>query len=195
MVISDEVLVKKSKEGNFLAFEKLIKRYEKKIYNLAYRIMGDQEEASDILQETFLKAFRKISSFKGEANFSTWLYRIAVNLCFMKKRKGKRMKIVSLDMPVLTNEGEVKREITDNWSKNPLTTLENRELKKFLDEAINLLPMEYRMVFLLREVEGLSNDEVAKILKLSLSAVKSRLHRARLFLREKLSCYFEEHKG
>jgi len=194
MSVYDEILVKKSQEGDYLSFEELVKRYESKIYNLAYRIMGNKEDASDVLQETFLQAFRKLSSFKGKAKFSTWLYRIAVNICLMKKRKKKKMEIVSLDLPILTKkEDEIKRELRDDWSRSPLATLEHEEVKKTLSQAIDLLPEEYRTVFLLRGLNGLSNQEVAKVLGISLAAVKSRLHRARLFLRDKLSQYFREY--
>lgn len=192
MSVPDEILVKKSQKGDYLSFEELVKRYEKKIYSLAYRIMGNKEDASDVLQETFLQAFKKLAGFKGKAKFSTWLYRIAVNICLMRKRKRKKMKTVSLDIPILTKkEDEIKRELGDDWSESPLATLENEEVKKTLSQAIGLLPEEYRTVFLLRGLNGLSNQEVAKVLKISLPAVKSRLHRARLFLRDKLSQYFQ----
>jgi len=192
MSVSDEILVKKSQKGDYPSFEGLVKRYEKKIYNLAYRIMGNKEDASDVLQETFLQAFKKLAGFKGEAKFSTWVYRIAVNICLMRKRKRKKMEIVSLDVPILTKkEDEIKRELRDDWSESPLATLENKEVKKTLSEAIDLLPEEYRTVFLLRGLNGMSNEEVAEVLKISLPAVKSRLHRARLFLRDKLSQYFQ----
>lgn len=194
MSVSDEILVRKSQQGNYLSFEELVKKYEQKIYNLAYRIMGNKEDASDVLQETFLQALRKLPSFKGKAKFSTWLYRIAVNSCLMRKRKQKKMEIVSLDVPILTKkEDEIKRDLGDDWSKSPLATLENEEVKKTLFNAIDSLPEEYRTVFLLRGLDGLSNQEVAKVLKISLPAVKSRLHRARLFLRDKISQYFREY--
>ena len=192
MSVSDEILVKKSQKGDYPSFEELVKRYEKKIYNLAYRIMGNKEDASDVLQETFLQAFKKLAGFKGKAKFSTWLYRIAVNICLMRKRKRKKMEIISLDVPILTKkEDEIKRELRDDWSESPLATLENKEVKKTLSEAIDLLPEEYRTVFLLRGLNGMSNEEVAEVLKISLPAVKSRLHRARLFLRDRLSQYFQ----
>ncbi len=120
MQISDAQLVKKAKGKDTKAFEELIKRYEKKIYNLSYRIMGNREDAKDMLQETFLQVFRKLSGFKGDSAFSTWLYRIAVNTCLMKKRKEKNMKTVSMDTPILTmNHDEIKRELSDDWSKSP----------------------------------------------------------------------------
>ena len=192
MLVSDEILVKKSQKGDYPSFAELVKRYEKKIYNLAYRIMGNREDASDVLQETFLQVFKKLAGFKGKAKLSTWLYRIAVNICLMRKRKGKRMETVSLDIPILTKkEDEIKRELRDDWSESPLATLENKEVKKTLSEAIDSLPEEYRTVFLLRGLNGMSNEEVAEVLKISLPAVKSRLHRARLFLRDSLSQYFQ----
>lgn len=192
MNVRDETLVKRAKKGDYAAFEELIKRYEKKVYNLVYRIMGNREDANDILQEAFLNAFRKISDFKGDSRFSTWLHRIAINLCLMRKRKTKDKKVVSLDVPIIANDQEeIKRELRDDWSKNPLATLENKEVKETLSMAIDSLPEEYRTVFLLKGYNGLSNEDVAKMLKLSLPAVKSRLHRARLFLRNKLSQYFK----
>ncbi len=194
--VSDEILVKKSQEGDYTSFEELVRRHERKIYKLAYRMMGNKEDANDILQETFLRAFRKLSSFEGKSKFSTWLYRIAVNLCLMRKRKEKKMKTVSLDVPVLTAGGdEIKRELRDDWSENPLATLENEEVREILSKAIDLLPEEYRTVLILRGVNGFSNEEVAKMLEISLPAVKSRLHRARLSLRDALSKYFKESGG
>ena len=192
MLVSDEILVKKSQKGDYPSFAELVKRYEKKIYNLAYRIMGNREDASDVLQETFLQVFKKLAGFKGKAKFSTWLYRITVNMCLMRKRKRKKREIVSLDVPILTKkEDEIKRELRDDWSESPLATLENKEVKKTLSEAIDLLPEEYKTVFLLRGLNGMSNEEIAEVLKISLPAVKSRLHRARLFLRDSLSQYFQ----
>ncbi len=194
MPVSDAILVKKSQEGDYKSFEELVKRYEKKVYNLAYRIMGNKEDASDVIQETFLQAFRKLRGFKGKAKFSTWLYRIAVNACLMRKRKQRKMQMVSLDLPILTKkEDEIKRELRDDWSKSPLATLENEEVKKTLSKAIDSLPEDYRTALLLRGLNGLSNEETAKVLNISIPALKSRLHRARLFLRDKLSEYFKEY--
>ena len=194
MAVSDETLVEKSQQGDYLSFQELVRRHEKKIYNLAYKIMGNKEDASDVLQETFLQAFKKLPGFKSKAKFSTWLYRIAVNICLMRKRKQKKIKTVSLDVPILTKqEDEIRRELRDDWSKSPLASLESEEVKRALSNAIDSLPQEYRTVFLLRGVNGFSNEEVANALKISVPAVKSRLHRARLFLRDKLSEYFKEY--
>jgi len=194
MAVSDETLVEKSQQGDYLSFQELVRRHEKKIYSLAYKIMSNKEDASDVLQETFLQAFKKLPGFKSKAKFSTWLYRIAVNICLMRKRRQKKIKTVSLDVPILTKqEDEIRRELRDDWSKSPLASLESEEVKRALSNAIDSLPEEYRTVFILRGVNGFSNEEVANTLKISLPAVKSRLHRARLFLRDKLSEYFKEY--
>ncbi len=183
--LSDKVLVKQAKENNFKAFEELVNRYETKVYNLAYKILGSQEDAKDILQDTFLSAFKSIDKFKEKSNFSTWIYRIATNACLMKFRK-KEPKMVSLDDRLFATGKEAI-----DWSKNPLTLLEEEELKKVMNQAIKSLPPSHRAVFVLRDIEKLSNLQTAKALGISVSAVKSRLHRARLCLREKLSGYFK----
>lgn len=187
----DEVLVQKSKGGDQAAFAELVNRYESKIYGLAHKMMGNREDAADVLQETFLDAHKSLSSFRGEAKFSTWLYRIATNVCLMKLRKKEGGAVISLDEPIPTEEGQRPREIPD-WSTNPAAVVLNEELRQVMDEAIKELPPLYKSVFVLRDLEGLSNVEVGKVLGESVAAVKSRLHRARLFLRERLSQYFGE---
>jgi len=187
--LTDEVLIEKTKGGDNSAFEELVKKYEKKIYNLALRLTGNPDEAGDVFQETFLKAYHSLNRFKGEANFSTWLYRIALNIFLMKKRKEKGKVFESIDMPLFTAEGEMTKEIPD-WSTNPEAEIENKELKNILTKALASLPEEYRAVLILRDIQRLSNKEVSEILKLSIPAVKSRLHRARLFLRNEVSKYF-----
>ncbi len=188
---SDEVLVRKSKEGDQTAFAELVNRYESKIYSLAHKMTGNREDAADVLQEAFLDAYKSLSHFKEEAKFSTWLYRIATNVCLMKLRKRKGEAVISLDEPLLTEEGERPREIPD-WSTNPGAVVLNEELKQVMDEAIKALPPAYKSVFVLRNLEGLSNAETGKVLGESLATVKSRLHRARIFLRERLSHYFDD---
>lgn len=189
--LEDEALVKQSQSGDKVAFEELVKRYEKKIYNLIVRMLNNEEESSDVLQETFLQVYKMISKFRGKSQFSTWLYRIAVNNSLMRLRKHKHQ-TVSLDEPVKDNDDEeMPRQISD-WSGNPERSSENLEIKQIVTNSLDKLPDDYRSVLVLRDVEGLSNKEVGKILNLSLSAVKSRLHRARMFLREDLSKYFVE---
>ncbi|MFH1958180.1 MAG: sigma-70 family RNA polymerase sigma factor [bacterium] len=185
----DSELVLNAQKGSRQAFGELVKRYERKIYALTYRIMRNREDAADTLQETFMQAYNKIGTFEGKSGFSTWLYRIAVNTCLMKKRK-KKLDTVSIDRPLRMDDGEdINREPVD-WSNNPMAAIDNKEVKKKLDEAIAEMPEEFRTVVLLRDVDRLSSREVADILNITVPNMKSRLHRGRLFLRRKLSEYF-----
>ena len=180
----DRELVRLAKKGDANAFGQLMLEYQNKIYRLARRMTETDEDAEDVLQEAFIKAFKSLSGFKGKSKFSTWLYRITVNLALMKLRR-KKIDAISLDEPVSTDEGSVQREIEDE-TMGPLDELIESESMEVLDEAINDLPKNYRAVFVLRHVEGLSTEETARIVGISVPAVKSRLHRTRLLLREKL---------
>ncbi|MBI4722282.1 MAG: sigma-70 family RNA polymerase sigma factor [Candidatus Stahlbacteria bacterium] len=180
-LLSDKVLVKRAKSGDFHSFDELVSRYETKVYNLAYRMLGSQDDAKDILQETFISAFKALNNFREKASFSTWIYRIATNACLMKFRT-KEPRVISIDKEPLVAE-------TIDWSESLSDTLDREELKKVLDKAISSLPKTHRVVFVLRDIEGLSSSEASKVLNISIAAVKSRLHRARLYLREKLSKY------
>lgn len=185
---TDRDLVEKARAGQLKAFEKLMNRYEKKVYNIGYRITGTREDAEEVLQETFLSVYKSLGKFKGKSSFSTWLYRIAVNAALMKMRK-KRIETVSLDEPLISENGNhLRREVID-WS-TPEDLFERKRLMEVMNRAIDSLPDEYRAIVLLRDGEGLSNSEVAQILKTSVPAVKSKLHRARMHLRRKLSEYF-----
>lgn len=144
-------------------------------------MLGSQEDAKDILQETFISAFKALDNFKERSSFSTWIYKIATNACLMKLR-AKRPSVTSL------NEQPNAIETID-WSESLSDTLDREELRKVLDDTIKSLPEMYRAVFVLRDVDGLSGSETAKVLGITIGAVKSRLHRARLYLREKLSKY------
>jgi len=183
--VSDKTLVKQAKNHDFKAFEELVNRYESKVYNLAYKMLGSREDAKDVLQDTFISAFKALDGFREKSSFSTWIYRIATNSCLMKLREGKH-KTISLE----DKEFTVAKEAVD-WSEDPSSLLERKELRKVMDKAIKSLPNMLRTVFVLRDIEGLSNQEAAKMLGVSIAAVKSRLHRARLYLREKLSDYFK----
>lgn len=182
-------LIRMSRKGDNRAFEKLVRKYEQKIYNLILGMTGNKTEASDLFQEAFLSTWRNIQGFKGESSFSTWLYRIAVNAVLMKRRK-KRLQTVPLDETIKTSENEIKREFPGDWSENPLATMQNDELRDRLSQAISLLPEKYRTVLVLSDLQGMPNEEITRIMNLSLPSVKSRLHRARLFLRNRLSDYF-----
>ncbi len=185
--VPDKELVKRAQAGNDEAFEELVRRYERKVYSITYRMLGNQEDASEALQDTFLRAYRFLGKFQFKSSFYTWLYRIATNTSLTKLRKRKAPYVMSIDEPV-GSDGELQLEIPDH-KYSPEKMMKQRELGRALQEAVDSLPADYRSVVVLRDLEGLSNDEVSKILNLSIPAVKSRLHRGRLALREKLAGY------
>ena len=187
--LSDLELVQQAKEGNLQAFGELVQRHERKIFRLTQHITGNREDAEDALQETFLKAFSRLSQFHGESQFYTWLVRIAVNESLMKLRKRKARATVSLDEPIETDGDFLPREHAD-WGPSPEQKYQQQELREILDRAVQSLSPLFRAVFVLRDLEELSTDETAQLLQLSVPAVKSRLLRARLQLREKLSKHF-----
>ena len=189
--LMEKPLIERAKDGDPKAFEELIKKDEPKIYSLLLSMTGNESEAADLFQETFLSAWRNLRSFRGKSAFSTWLYRIAVNTVLMKRRK-KRVPTVSLDVPIISNGEEIKRDFAGDWSDNPLASLENEELRQRLAKGIQELPEKYRAVLLLSDVQGLPNEEIKKILGISLPSVKTRLHRARIYLRQRLSEYFKK---
>ena len=169
----------------------MVERYSGVVYNLALRLMrNDPMEAEDVLQETFISAFRALDRFEGRSLLSTWLYRIAYNAALMRLRK-RELTTVSIDEPRETEEGDpIPRQLVD-WGAVPDQVLLNRELRAALDVAVAALPETLRSVFVLRDIEGLSTAETAAILDLTETNVKVRLHRARLALRERLSAYFD----
>ena len=185
----ESVLVAQSREGDTRAYGELVRRYEGKIFRLAQHITQNREDAEDVLQESFLKAYEHLDQFKGDSKFYTWIVRIAVNQALMKLRRRKTSKSVSLDEQIDTGEDTVAREIAA-WEENPEQRYSREELGSILDEAVQSLEPPYRSVFVLRDIEELSTEETAEALNLSIPAVKSRLLRARLQLREKLTRYF-----
>ncbi|OFW39733.1 MAG: RNA polymerase subunit sigma-24 [Acidobacteria bacterium RIFCSPLOWO2_12_FULL_60_22] len=188
---SDDLeLVQRAKQGSLDAFNALVNRYEGKIFRLTQHITGNREDAEDALQETFLKAFSHLSQFQGDSRFYTWLVRIAVNESLMKLRKRKTAGTVSLDEPVETEDDLIPREIAA-WDPNPEQRYAQQEFREILDRAVHSLPALFRPVFILRDMDQLSTEETAEALNLTVPAVKSRLLRARLQLREKLSKYFQ----
>ncbi len=186
---SDTELVRSAKAGDAEAFGELVERNESKIYGLCLKMLGSPEDAEDCLQEVFIKAFKALPGFREEARFSTWLYRIAYNESLMRIRK-KTLDTVSLDRPVEMDEGNVSRDLAD-WTTDPRADVMNDELSDVLVRHVNELEPDNRIVFLMRDVHGMSTDDTAEALGLSVPAVKSRLHRARLFLRQRLSDYFD----
>ena len=188
--LTDLELVQQAKAGNLDAFGELVNRHERKIFRLTQHITGNREDAEDALQEAFLKAFSRLSQFQGDSQFYTWLVRIAVNESLMKLRKRKTQPAFSLDDPIETADDLIPREHAD-WDDSPEQKYAQKELQEILDRAVQSLSPIFRSVFVLRDLEELSTEETAELLQLSVPAVKSRLLRARLQLREKLNKYFQ----
>jgi RNA polymerase sigma-70 factor, ECF subfamily len=182
-------LVDRARAGDQQAFSKLVTQYERKIYRLALNITRNEEDAEDVLQDAFLKAYEHLDRFEGHSKFYTWLVRIAVNEALMKLRKRKGDRTVSLDEPMETGEETVMREIAV-WEDNPEQRYSREEMQTILDEAVASLKPDFRTVFTLRDIEELSTEETAEALGISVPAVKSRLLRARLALRERLTRQF-----
>jgi RNA polymerase sigma-70 factor (ECF subfamily) len=177
------------RSGDKAAFTQVVERYADPLYNLALKLLGNQQEAEDALQETFLNAYKAIDSFEGRSSLNTWLYRIAYNTSLMQRRK-KRAATVSIDEPLTMDDGQVIPRQFFDWCCLPERDLLSEEALEMMDDAVQQLSESLRSVFVLRDVEGLSTSETGEVLDLSDSAVKSRLHRARLLLREQLSTYF-----
>ena len=189
-VVKDDepVLVAAAQTGDVEAFETLVGRYERKIFRLTQNITQNREDAEDAMQESFLKAFEHLGEFQGNSRFYTWLVRIAVNQALMKLRR-RRPNQVSLDEDVDTGEDTISRDVED-WGPSPEDRYEQAELSGILSQVIGELDPSFRIVFQLRDIEELSTEETAEALGLSVPAVKSRLLRARLKLRQKLNRYF-----
>lgn len=185
---SDEELVRMAQGGEPRAFDELVQRYRDKVYRLSYKILRHEEDAAEALQEAFLSAFRGLAKFKAESTFSTWLYRIATNAALMKYRR-RREGHVSIERSQSPSEDAEPMQLRD-WAALPIEDLLNGELREVMQDGIDRLPEDLRTVFLLRDIEEKSNADVSEILDLSIPAVKSRLHRARLALRSHLNRYF-----
>ena len=186
----DLELVERSLDGEYEAFETLVRRYQEKAYRLAWGMVKDDSDAADVVQDAFLNIYRKLDSFNADAAFSSWMYRIVVNTALMRLRKKKRRSEVALDDlgPSFLESGHHAGTVSE-WRVRADEAAENKELRQKIVEAIDELEPMYQTVFLLRETEGLSLKEIADVLDLSVPAVKSRLHRARLYLRATLEPY------
>lgn len=194
--ISDEELVQMYIEReDELIFEEILSRHADKVFGLALRITRTTEDAEEVFQEVFMTLTKKIGTFRGESKFSSWLYRVTANASYMRIRSEKKhQSSLSLESYAPYDEkgtlmGRIKNK---DWSSRPDLVIFSKEAVKIVEDSINELPESNRVVFHLRDIEGLSNEEAAEVLGLSVAAVKSRLHRARLFLRDKLSDYFYE---
>jgi RNA polymerase sigma-70 factor, ECF subfamily len=188
--IDDVTLVHASKTGDIAAFEELVKRYDSKLLRIAQHVTHNREDAQDAVQEAFLKAFQKLEQFRENSKFSTWLVRIAINQSLMKLRKQHRKSEVSIDQGFQTEENGSSLEIAD-WAPNPEERYRASELRQILINTLQELRPSLSVVFVLRDIEGLSTEQTAEALNLSQAAAKTRLLRARLQLREGLSKYFK----
>lgn len=181
--MTEEQLIEKAQNGDRHALSELVKQYEQTVYNFSFKICRNKERAEHTMQETFLSMVKNINQFSGKSKLSTWLYTVVSNNCLMLARSQKKHNAASLD----DDEALISENNIADWKVTPDNLSENNELKELLDQAIEKLPADYRVVFLLRDVEGLSTEETGKVTDLSIPAVKSRLHRARAFLRNELN--------
>ena len=189
--LDETQLISRLKARDEAALESLMAQYEARVFSLVLRITGNREDAEEVLQDVFLAVVQKIETFRGEAKLSTWIYRIATNAALMKLRKRPKVRVIPLEEelgPAMTKEGVIAEPVMD-WTRLPPDELERKELVQRIEEAMDQLPEEYRSVFVLRDIQELSAEEACAALQLSLPALKSRLHRARLFMRKQLTDY------
>jgi RNA polymerase sigma-70 factor, ECF subfamily len=185
--MTDEELVQSAQAGESPAFDELVRRYTNVVYRILYKILRHEEDTQDALQDTFVSAYRALPRFRQDAKFSTWIYRVATNAALMKARKRK-MNFVSLDHPSEDGEAKTAWELPD-WSATPDEELLGVETRRVMEEAIQALPPEQRAAFVLHDVQDLSSAETAEAMGITVSAVNSRLHRARVFLRDRIGRY------
>jgi RNA polymerase sigma-70 factor (ECF subfamily) len=190
--MDEEKLIKDAQQGDNKALADLVKNYEQTVFNFAFKICRDKERAEHTMQETFMSMVKNLNQFSGKSKLSTWLYTVVSNHCLMLARSQKKhSRNSSLD----DEETLIDEKNVAEWNVSPDKVTENNELKEVLDEAIQKLPQDYKIVFLLRDIEQLSTEETGKIMNLSIPAVKSRLHRARAFLRNELNETFKYEKA
>ena len=179
--------------GDVRAFERLVLKYQDRIFNLSYRLLNQREEAQELTQEVFLKVYRQVGSFRGEALFSTWLFQVASNHCKNRLKYLQRRRYQlhdSLDAPIETEDGQVERTIPD-FSHVPEDEVARAQIQKLVSDKIATLPEDYRVVIVLRDIQGMSYEEIAEVLRTAEGTVKSRLHRARMELKERLKPFFD----
>lgn len=186
MSLEEQALLARAQAGDVQAFERLVAAYERKVYNLAYRLTGNHDDASDVAQEALIKVYTSLGDFRGDSSFSTWLYRVVSNACLDELRRRKRQRATSLDEPLATDDGALARQLAASGD-GPEEALARKELRATVQLAIQNLDEEHRVVIILRDIQGHSYQEIADYLGLSLGTVKSRLNRARAALQKKFS--------
>jgi RNA polymerase sigma-70 factor, ECF subfamily len=186
----DATLVLATQAGDSAALEQLVTRYDRKLFRIAYGVLRNHDDAQDVVQETFVKAFKNLKQFRADSKFSTWLYRVAVNQCLMELRKKHNTSRVD-DSIDYSEEGQLPIDLAD-WRPNPEEQYKQSELRDLLSRCLQELRPALRVVFIMRDIEGQPLEEVAEALDLTLSAVKTRSRRARLYLRERLSLHFRK---
>ena len=177
--------------GDRKAFELLVGRYQSKVYRLAMGLTHNSQDAEEIIQEVFFKVYRNLAEFEGKSAFSSWLYRIALNTSYMKLRERRGSNLVSLD-DVINQLEEQTLDHESDWSSRPDDQLHTSEAMAIIEKAVEKLPEEFKSVLILRDIEGFTNEEAGEILELSVPAIKSRLHRARLLLRQRLDEFYRQ---
>jgi RNA polymerase sigma-70 factor (ECF subfamily) len=190
--LPERSLISAARGGDARAFSELVRRYEQTVYRYAFKLCRDREKAEETFQDTFINVYRKLGSFDGRSRFSTWLYAIVTNSCLMRHRRRKIRDIEdsleALETPETSEDGTFAHEIA-RWEETPADLVLDKELRAQIEKAIAKLPPDYRIVFTLRDMEGSSTEETARIVGISAEAVKSRLRRARAFLRDQLTPY------
>lgn len=185
MLPDDKILIQRCKEGDLDSFNELVARYEKRVFNFAYRMAGNWDDANDVAQEAFIRVFNSIGTFRGDANFATWLYRIVTNVYLDERKRAKAHMQTSLEEYIELDENSVARQIEDD-GPTPEESVEGKERNQLLQKAIESLPEYQRMMVILYHTQCKSYEEIAQIMNLPIGTVKSRLNRARLALKEKL---------
>ena len=193
-VEDDRTLLTRAQGGDISAFEELVARHEEKVYGLALRMTRSEADAAEITQDTFLSAYQHLAEFRGEAAFGSWVHRIAANNALMRLRRQRVLDVVNEDLagPEFTERGSLAESPETDWTRRADDKILDEELGRAIQEATDALPEGYREVFLLKDVEGLSYEEISEMVGISVPAVKSRLHRARLALREAIDAFYKE---
>lgn len=176
-------LLEKAKNGDVEAFEKLVENYQKKAFNIAYRIIGNYDDANDLVQDAFFRVFKSIKNFKEQSSFSTWIYKIVTNVSLDELRKRKNKIMVSIDEEIGLDDNKIKRQIQSD-DPLPEEIVERNEIRKIVGEAIEELSHVHKTVIVLRDIQGFSYEEISHILKCPEGTIKSRINRARLALRD-----------